>query len=218
MGKNIKFKLSSRIKDHLIQAFLIFASVYFAFYINNISENRKINRKKNFAIESIRNELYRNSAIIEAWHKRHVQIKEKIEEIGSGKNDSLKSELLKYEFLNLGVLTNNESLIYSLLTNTAWETSKSTGIISEFDFNSTEILANAYSLQYHLTEKTLAGITDFYFSLDAHNMEDIDAILVQFKLRFDELTGQELILKNQYEEAIKSINKALPNNGSYEKD
>ena len=134
-----------------------------------------------------------------------MEIRNRITEIIEGQNDSLKTELLKYEFLNLGVLTNNESLIDAILTNTAWESAKSTGIISEFDFESTQKLTHIYSMQEVLTERTIAKILDYYFDTNAHNMENIDQILIQFQLRFWELTGQEELMDNLYKEAIKKM-------------
>jgi len=44
---------------------------------------------------------------------------ERMNDILEGRNDSLKNEFLKYQFLNLGLLTEDESLMDALLTNTA---------------------------------------------------------------------------------------------------
>jgi hypothetical protein len=113
-----------------------------------------------------------------------------------------KTELLKYEFLNLGVLTNNKSLIDAILTSTAWESAKSTGIISEFDFETTQKLTHVYSMQELITEVTIAKIIDYYFEASTHKMENIDRVLVQFQLRFWELTGQEELMIDLYKQAI----------------
>lgn len=190
-------------KEHIIQAVLIFASVFLAFYMNKLSENFKTSKTKDVAIESIAKELHRNSEIIEAWYEKHSEIGNRINDIAIGKNDSLKTELLKHEFLNMGILTNNKNLINDILTSTAWETSKSTGIISEFE--TTQHLTYVYSMQQVLTEKTMMKILDFYFDMQSHNMDNLDAILIQYQLRFGELTGQEYLLRQLYKDAIKSV-------------
>jgi hypothetical protein len=62
-------------------------------------------------------------------------------------------------------------------------------------------------MQDVLTNRTIAKIIDFYFDTNAHNMENIDQSLVQFQLRFWELTGQEELIGNLYTEAIKELKK-----------
>ncbi len=62
-------------------------------------------------------------------------------------------------------------------------------------------------MQEELTQRTISKILDYYFDSNAHDLENIDKILVQFQLRFWELTGQEELMTGLYENAIKSIEK-----------
>ncbi len=195
-------------KKHLADGFLIVFSVLFALTINKIAENYQTNERKETALASIKKELTENSEIIKKWKKSHTDIYNRIDSIVNNQNDSLRNELLKYNFLNLGVLTNNESLVNEIITNTAWETSKSTGIIAEFDFETTKKLTFVYATQAVLTEGTLIKTLDFYFDLEAHKMENLDAILLQFLLRFNELKGQEYLLGHLYSEALKEIERS----------
>ena len=193
------------VKRYIGEGLLIVFSVLFALFINKLFDDYKTNKKKTLAIESIQNELYGNSSILENWKEHHLKIRNRITDIVEGQNDSLKTELLKYEYLNLGVLTNNESLIDAILTSTAWESAKSTGIISEFDFETTQKLTHVYSMQEELSSRTITKILDYYFDSEAHSMENIDQILIQFHLRFWELTGQENLLAELYKDAIKQL-------------
>jgi len=195
------------LKRYIGEGLLIVFSVLFALLINKLFEDYKTNKKKSIAIESIQKELYRNSAIINNWKEKHTKIRDRITEIVEGRNDSLKTELLKYNYLNLSVLTNDENLIDAIITNTAWEAAKSTGIISEFDFVTTQKLTFVYSMQDVLTERSTIKILDYYFDPNSHNMENIDQTLIQFQLRFQELTGQEELITNLYKEAINELNK-----------
>jgi len=193
------------LKKYLTEGLLIVFSVLFALFINKVFDDYKTSQKKEIAIESIEKELRQNAAILATWKERHSVIGNQLNEIISGKNDSLRTELLKDEFLNLGVLTNNKSLIDAFLTNTAWETAKSTGIISEFDFAMTQKLTQVYTMQEILVDKTIAKILDYYFDTQAHNMSNLDKVLLQFQLRFWELKGQEELITGLYEEALKEI-------------
>ena len=196
---------NTNLKKHITDGLLIVFSVLFALTINRITENYQTEKKKDIALENIKKELNKNSEIIKEWKTKHIKIGEILNNIIEGKNDSLKSKLIKNNFLDLRLLTNNEGLINSLLTNTAWETAKSTGIISEFDFETTQQLTNVYSLQKIITDRTIMKILDYYFNTEAHKKENIDAILIQFHLRFRELIGQEYSMVNLYENTIKNI-------------
>lgn len=193
------------IKKYLVEGLLIVFSVLFALFINKLFDDYKTTQKKTIAIESIEKELERNSEILDHWKEQHTKIRNRITQIIEGKNDSLKTELLKYEYLNIGILTNNQSLIDNILTNTAWESAKSTGIISEFDFNTTQKLTQVYTIQEVITEKTIPKITDYYFDTNSHNMENINQTLIQFQLRFWELTGQETLMNGLYKQVISEL-------------
>jgi len=189
------------------EGLLIVFSVLFALFINKMFDDLQIKKKKNIAIDSIAGELYRNEAILKNWKKKHIEVRDRISKMIEGENDSLKTELRKYNFLNMGVLTDNESLFDALLTNTAWESAKATGIISEFDFETTQKLTHVYSLQDVITNRTITKIVDYYFDPNSHKLENLESILIQFQLRFWELTGQEDLMSNFYKEAIEHLKK-----------
>ncbi len=194
-------------KKYLAEGTLIIFSVLFALFINKLFDDYQTNQKKATALESIEKELIRNQSILQNWKEKHIAVRDRISSIINGDGDSLKTELQKYDFLNLGVLTDNESLIDAILINTAWESAKSTGIVSEFDFETTQKLTLVYSLQEVLTDRTLAKILDYYFDTSSHDMENLEPILIQFQLRFWELTGQEELMMTVYEDALEQLNK-----------
>ena len=197
----------SKIKKYLTEGTLIVFSVLFALIINKSCENYQTNRKKVVAKESIIKELHQNRYILKGWKEQHIAVRNRISSVIEGKSDSIKIALQKYDYLNLGVLTNGESLINTILTNTAWETAKTTGIISEFDYETIQMLTQVYTLQENLSERTLIKILDYYFDTEAHEMENLNRTLVQFQLRFWELTGQEELLNALYDDAIKNLDK-----------
>lgn len=154
-------------------------------------------------MESIAKELHRNEAILKDWVERHTRINENLNQLIEDKKDSLKGEMKKHDYFNIGLLTENRSLVDDVLTSTAWESAKTTGIISEFDFEVTQKLTRVYAMQELISEKTIGKILDYYFEPSTHRMEDIDAILIKFQLRFNELVGQERLMTYLYEDIMK---------------
>ncbi len=192
----MKFNIN---KKYFADGALIVFSVLFALFINKIAENFQTNNKKEIAQENIKYELNENSKILKEWMELHNDVEKKIKEILDGENDSLKNKLLQYKYFNLGLLTEGKSLANSNLTNTAWETAKTTGIISEFDFEITRKLTEIYSLQNIITEKTFNNIIDNIFSANLKDPQSLDQILISLHLQFRELTGQEYLLNELVE-------------------
>lgn len=194
-------------RKYFIEAALIIFSVLFALFINKLFDSYKTNKQKEIALESITREIEKNSAILYSWNEHHLKIHNRISNIIEKSDDSLRIELLKNKSFNIGILTENKSVIDAVLTATAWETARSTGIISEFDFEITQILTEVYSVQEILMSKTLDKIIEYLFDPDSQNIDNIDHILIQYQLRFRELTGQEITLEKLYNKAIKKIKK-----------
>ena len=197
--------MKTNYKKYLAEGTLIIFSVLFALFINKLFDDYQTNQKKVAALESIEQELLRNQSILKNWKEKHIAIRDRISSILEGESDSLKMELLKFNYLNLGILTDNESLIDAILIDTAWESARSTGIVSEFDFETTQKLTLVYSMQDVLTDRTIAKILDYYFDTNSHDMENLERILVQFQLRFWELTGQEELMMTVYQDALEQL-------------
>lgn len=196
---------NTNLKKYLAEGFLIVFSVLFALFINKLFDDYKTKQKKEVAIESIKKELNRNALIVKDWKAKHIAIRDRIISINNGNNDSIKIELRKNKYFDLGILTNQESLIDNTLTKTAWESAKSTGIIAEFDFKTTEVLTQVYSLQDLITDKTLDELLNFIFDSDTHNLDNLDQTLIQFQLLFWELTGQEELMIYLYADSLKKL-------------
>lgn len=184
---------------------LIVFSVLFALFINRLAESNDTENQKETALSGIRSELYRNSAITEIWRENHSQILNRLDGLKSGKSDSLMKVIAQKDYLDLGLLTNQQSLIEAVLSDTAWESAKSTGIIAEFDFETTQKRTNVYKMQKVLMDDSVRSIQNLYFSREAHDMDDVDGTLFQLHLRINELVGQEALMETLYEEAIKAI-------------
>lgn len=197
--------MKSNMKKYLGEGLLIVFSVLFALFISKAFEDYKTNKKENIAKESITKELYQNQVILNKWMEKHLAIRNRISSVIENQEDSLKVELKKHDYFNFMVLTNHESLLNALLSNTAWESAKTTGIISEFDYETIQKLTRVYDVQEILTERTIMKMLDFLYDTETNNMENLDKTLVQLQLRFYELTGQEEYMIILYKEAINEL-------------
>ncbi len=198
-------KINSNLKKYLGEGLLIVFSVLFALFINQSFDDYRTHQKKTIAQESILKELRANQAILANWQVKHTAIKQRLTSVIEGEADSLKTELQQYDYLNLGVLTNNEVLIDAVLTNTAWEPARATGIITEFDFETIQQLTLVYDLQAILLDRTTIQILDYLFAAESNDINNLDRTLVQLQLRLRELTGQEISLSGLYKEAIEVL-------------
>lgn len=190
--------MSINFKKHLVEGLMIVFSVLFALFINKAYADYQTTKRKKIALESIRKELAQNEWTVKRWHQQHSQIQERIKTILNQENDSLLQAMKQYKFFNLGILTNDQSLIDGFITNTAWESVKASGIISEFDFMTIQELTRVYSMQEVIMDRTLAQILDYFFDTSAHDMDNLEKNLIQFQLRFIELVGQETLLLELY--------------------
>jgi len=191
---------------YLGEGLLIVFSVLFALFINRWAENRQTEERKDIAIEGIRQELYRNSGIIKDWTFTHSKIVERLENILNGNDDSLKTTLAGKDYLDLDILIQEETLFNAILSDTAWESAKSTGIMSEFDFRLTQELTRTYTMQEVFSDRTIMNLIDLFFDRDIHDMDNLEGNLRALSMRMAELHAQEKTLQHFYTESIKALN------------
>ena len=108
-------------------------------------------------------------------------------------------------FLDFGLLTNSGEFINKMLNQTAWETTKTTAIITELDFLLVEKLTKTYELQKRIINNTINDITNLYYSSESHDLNNIDKTVLLFSLRFNQLTGQQSLLAEYYEDSLKLL-------------
>ena len=196
-----KKNLNSYLKDSLLIVF----SVLFALFINKLADDYTTSKKVKIARESIIQEIEQNILIIEDWKIRHEKISEKLNSLASGKADSLENLLKKELHFDISLLTDGNSLIDAIPTKTAWESAKTMGIISEMGFETTRQLTFLYSLQDIMMDQTIENLLSLYFNTTLETDLAYDIAIVKFKLRFEELTGQEYLLSTLYAEGLKKL-------------
>lgn len=192
-------------KKYLLEGILIVFSVMLALFLNKTVERIETNNQRDQAIANIRAELENNLSVVERWTRQHEFVAGRVNRLLEGKNDSLRKQMLNSSIFNIGVLTDNRSIIDANLSNTAWETAKTTQIINEFDFETVQLLTSTYSLQELIMDQTIPEILSLYFDRETHDPGKLDGTLVQFKLRFEELLGQERLITDVYRGAVAKL-------------
>lgn len=171
MGKNtrIKLKITQRVSDHLIQGFLIFLSVFFAFWLTEYRETQKDAETLEVSIKYIASEIRYNHNRIEYIYEYHSSLLKEI--------DSLK-ELNDSSWMELdgSDLTNWQGLQTPLLRSTAYQTYLNSNIIDNVDFELAKSLTNIY-----YTQSVIEG---FDKSLIQSAITDTEGLMSLPKLRY----------------------------------
>jgi hypothetical protein len=183
-----------------IESGLIVFSVLFALFIDRMATNFKTNEQKRTALERIHQELSENEKLIRAMITLHGEVIGNLNAAIQNPNDTLNRRLAADGYLDYKLLARGESLFPQYPSSTAWEAAKSTGIISEFDYETIEACEGAYGSQEIIVRNTLPKIVEDLFELDTSQMNQK---LIKFRLKFVEIRNQEKTLLKRLLEAIK---------------
>ncbi len=191
-------------KKYLGEGFLIVFSVLFALYINKTYEKAKTTSAKNNAIKQIKAELLENQNTLDDWIADHKTILENLNHLIESKNDSIQIIVKNNSYIPTQTLLANKNLMSKPLSNSAWSSAQSIGIISEFDFQTLKNINETYALQQLILETSIEKIAE-RFLLKSNDVENTKALLIEFRLRFQNLQGQETRLQQLYNETIEIL-------------
>ena len=139
-NKRIRFKISQRISDHLIEAILIFASVFFAFWLTEYRESRNDAAILKISLQHIASEMKYNHRRVESIFEYHTKLITEIDSLRN-QNDS------DWEKLNGNDLTNWQGIQIPMLRSTAYQTFLNANIIDNVEFELAKLLADIYNSQ-----------------------------------------------------------------------
>lgn len=192
----------NKTKKLFIEGTLIVFSVLFALFITQLVENYKVRKKEKQALDNIHTELSTNGQILTGWIYRHERMKDVLTKMVENPEDSLRKLLAEKNFLDLSILTEEKSFIEAILNDTAWESAKSTQIISEFDFSTVQYFTRIYELQKILQNESIRKFTNTYFERESQDLKNLPATLLQLQLILSEIVGQEKTLKYMLDQTI----------------
>lgn len=191
MTKNQLMKTSSW-KKYIADGLLIIFSVLLALFVGNIAENRKINKQKFQLVNSLTKELSTNKMHIERWLPKQQAFLQTIKEGDLKSIDDTGYNNLAFD---------------AFLRKSAWETTKITGIVSEFDIETLEKLSDAYTMQELIWQETIKEVTKVAFDENYQKPENFDKANLKLKISLEVLVMQEKILLVMYNRAIEQLEK-----------
>jgi len=152
-NKRIRLKMSQRISDHLIEAILIFASVYFAFWLTDYRESRNEEATLKISLQHIASEMNYNHNRVESIFEYHTNL---ILEI-----DSLKNQTdTDWEKLYGNDLTSWQGVQLPMLRSTAYQTFLNSNINDNAEFELAKSLADIYN-----TQSIIERLDNSYFDI-----------------------------------------------------
>jgi hypothetical protein len=200
--KKIKFKysLSQRALDHLIQAILIFGSVFLAFLLNERRINQHQTKETQKALKAIVSEIKTNLDILEKWAPFHQVVLENTHEL-------LEDDTLQYlnEFNIDLVKGDSTSLMRQFITRHAWNYINSQNI--NFDLQTRFDVIMVYQQQEYV-ENSLQRLIDLLFERAMLDPEKKKENFIMFYQHLAELYGQEKAMIETYQfrlERLKAI-------------
>ena len=191
-------------KKYLGEGLLIVFSVLFALFINKTYENVKTNADKNNALKQIKAELLDNQKTLNDWMADHNAILENLDHYIESKNDSIQISAKNKSYIPVQIILDNKNLITKPLSNSAWNSAQSIGIISEFDFKTLQNISETYELQQFIMDTSIEKIAERLI-LKSSDIENTRDVLIETKFRFLNLRGQEYRLEQLYKETIEML-------------
>lgn len=135
-----KIQIKESILNHLIQGVIVFASVFLAFWLTEVRDNRKSEKEVEIALRSIALELSHNHDRIVYTFNYHYKISQQIDSIANQNPDTFQ-ELHGFQ------LKEWQGVQLPILRSTAYKTITNSGLVSKLNFETQKSLADIYSVQ-----------------------------------------------------------------------
>lgn len=196
MSKWTHIKASQGILDHLIQAVLIFASVFLAFWLNDYRLKKIEKRTTRTAIEAVVNEIEKNKATLERWAPRHEVF---IARAGQFIEQSLDTvQVFSSDYINQG-----QAIFQEIITYDSWDMIRQANIKMDLD---TRLTINRIYRQQEYVENALNSLThEFFRERELFDpAKTRENYLIYYGL-LSELYGQETAMIREYEFALKAL-------------
>lgn len=135
-----KIKFSQRFTDHLIQAFLIFTSVFLAFWLTEIREEQKTKEVVRAALENIASEMNHNHNRMVTTYLYHLEMIKQMDSLSTNHPENFK----KYYGYQL---KDWKGVQIPMLRSSAFQTLLNSGVIEDIPFDIIKSISNIYNSQ-----------------------------------------------------------------------
>lgn len=188
----------TKLKDWLIESFIIFISILLAFWLNNWGEDRSLQRKTNAAMCNIKAELiFNRDLLVNDYVPRHKDIlrhlKSTKEQLSESQQNADKITIL------------NRPLFTEKLRSTAWNLAIETGYLLHVDFAFATEIAVVYDLQEESYMKAVEKVIESLFQIikTQGNTATFES-QSQLSLLFQEWMSQEAYLVSYYQKLLEN--------------
>jgi hypothetical protein len=187
-----KWTLSDRVVDHSIQALLIFASVFLAFWLNDYRIQVGEQRATEAVVEAVVSEVSANKAILERWAPYHRGISEALE---ARLRDGTDGDLGPSEPFRPQAYLDERGIFQEILTYDSWEYLRQSDL--RLDIHR-RLAVNRIFRQQQYVDEAVREVVDF---LNSRELFDPGLALqnhVMFYRLMTELYHQETALLENY--------------------
>jgi len=187
--------MSNRIADHLIQAVLIFASVFLAFLLSDYRQKQIENQHVSTAIESVINEISANKGVL-------YRIMPALESTINRTESFLHYSLDSVQVFNDYYLTQGELRFNELLTNDSYQYLNQNNIFVDIE---KRLLINRIYKQQEYVESAIHELIQFYKQRELFDTDRITENYLIFYRNIREIEGQIIAMIREYEFGLSEL-------------
>lgn len=191
--KRMKFTINQRLADHMIQAVLIFASVFLAFWLNEYGIRQEEEERRHTALIAIRSEMQNNLQILERWSPYHQKIAERTEWLLNHHPDSITT------FRPNALFERDKGIFRELLTDHAWSYLNQSNI--QMEMKTKLKIAQIYQ-QQQFVQNALNDVFHFLKQRDILREELAYENHILFHSRISEVYAQETAMISNLKRVI----------------
>jgi len=186
---------SPRVVDHLVQAVLIFASVFLAFWLNDYRLDVQERRATQAAVDAVAREVAANLAILERWAPYHLEMSEAARERLAGGPDAV-GDFRPGDFLD------ERGIFQEILTYDSWEALRQADVRLELD---SRLAINRIFRQQEFVDHAIRETVDFLNTREVLDPERAGENHLIFYRLVTDLYYQQVALKENYRRLLASL-------------
>jgi hypothetical protein len=191
-----RWALNERLIDHSIQAALIFASVFLAFWLNDYRHQVVERQNTEAAREAVINEVRTNRDILERWVPYHREVSHRVEaRLQDGAGDGTGS-FNPYEFMD------ERGVFREILTYDSWEYLRQSGVRLDLD---TRLAVNRVFQQQQYVDRAVRAVVDFLNDRELFDPDRAEENRVIFFRLITDLYHQEVAMLETYERFLETV-------------
>lgn len=194
----ISLNFSPKMRDHAVQAVLIFTSVFLAFALNECRMSSIEKRETRKALAAIIHEMESNLDVLERWAPYHKEVVDRTFHLLETDSALLAQELFSIEHL----IGDSSSLMREFLTRHAWGYINAQNI--NFDLQSRMDVIMVYQ-QQEFVEKSLERMIELLFSREMLEETQTVENYVLFGQYLGDLWGQEHAMIETYKFTLERL-------------